>query len=335
MQAIGPRHGNGTTCRCPVLGLRGCVEVSSPSGGNIFWSVLIRLRHHPSPLELAFGLWLSLDCIVLISFLLSITSVALCDWCGAWKGNKLCSNCGQVRYCSKKHQVMSWRSGHKTTCQQPKVYSSVCGPNINETTSMESHKVGSNTLWPELEIIKDESEYSRDMSEDNNTLPISSDSLNLRSSIVDTMNSLSDSFQVNDDKRSWDHFWERIVEAPKQVLRYYRDINAQPVWPVSRGRPSSAVIPNCNYCGGPMCCEFQILPQLLYFFEVDNESDSLDWATIVVLVKSMASTSSMPLISMERSLGSTSTSVSLSAMTSSGRSGELECSVIINLSIKE
>lgn len=29
-------------------------------------------------------------------------------------------------------------------------------------------------------------------------------------------------------------------------------------------------------------CDFQVLPQLLYYFGVENDVDSLDWATIVV-----------------------------------------------------
>ena len=96
-------------------------------------------------------------------------SAALCDWYGTWKGDKLCSSCRQVRYCSEKHQVaelfkcfilvffstnlititflfsfnlliMSWRSGHKTACQQMKVSSPVCGPNKSGATSLESCK---------------------------------------------------------------------------------------------------------------------------------------------------------------------------------------------------
>ncbi|XXG52989.1 hypothetical protein AAC387_Pa03g1171 [Persea americana] len=50
---------------------------------------------------------------------------------------------------------------------------------------------------------------------------------------------------------------------------------------MSSGRPSNADIPKCSYCGGPMCFEFQVLPQLLYYFGVKNDMDSLDWATIV------------------------------------------------------
>ncbi|CAL0328650.1 unnamed protein product [Lupinus luteus] len=202
------------------------------------------------------------------------SGAALCEWCGTWKGDKICSSCRQVRYCSEKHQAVSWRSGHKTACKQMKISSPGSG-----STSLVSQKVGSNNVWPEFEIIiEDESEYNTEISEDN-TLANSSI---LKSRVDDAMNSLMDSFQGDDDKRSWANFQERIAKAPEQVLRYYRNTNAKPIWPVSSGRPSRADIPNCSYCNGPLCCEFQILPQLLYYFGVDNEVDSLDWTTIVV-----------------------------------------------------
>lgn len=112
-----------------------------------------------------------------------------------------------------------------------------------------------------------------------------------------------------------------------QNIRYWRNGGAKPLWPMSSGQPSKADIPKCNYCGGPLCFEFQvctlclykisvkcffyillsylftrsispikldetfgwclfcwwfqILPQLFYYFSVNNEVDSLDWATIV------------------------------------------------------
>nr|XP_029152210.1 programmed cell death protein 2 isoform X3 [Arachis hypogaea] len=203
----------------------------------------------------------------------------LCNWCGTWKGDKLCSSCRQVWYCSEKHQVMSWRSGHKFVCQQMKVSSPIGESNKTGATSLESHKVGSKNVWPEFEIIiEHESEYNTDIPEDNDL----SNSLISKNKIDDTMNSLMDSFQGDDDKKSWVDFQERIAKALEQVLRYYRDTNAKPIWPVSSGRPSNADIPKCSYCGGPRCHEFQILPQLLYYFGVDNEADSLDWASIVV-----------------------------------------------------
>lgn len=43
-----------------------------------------------------------------------------------------------------------------------------------------------------------------------------------------------------------------------QNNRYCRDGSAKPLWPMSSGRPSKADIPNCKYCGGPVCFEFQV-----------------------------------------------------------------------------
>ncbi|KAG4979778.1 hypothetical protein JHK82_033029 [Glycine max] len=175
---------------------------------------------------------------------LCLLSAALCDWCGTWKGDKLCSGCRQARYCSEKHQVMellkcirffsstnliliaflfspnsqvmSWRTGHKIACQQMKVSSPVSGPNKSGTASLDSHKVGSKNLWPEFEItIEDESDYKRDMSEEN-TL---ANSLISRNRTDDTMNSLLDNFQGDDDKKSWASFQQCIAKAPEQVLR--------------------------------------------------------------------------------------------------------------------
>ncbi|KAM7258426.1 hypothetical protein ACFE04_014167 [Oxalis oulophora] len=42
----------------------------------------------------------------------------LCSWCGAWKINKNCGSFKKPSYCSPKHQVMHWRSGHKVECKQ-------------------------------------------------------------------------------------------------------------------------------------------------------------------------------------------------------------------------
>ncbi|KAG5567784.1 hypothetical protein RHGRI_003086 [Rhododendron griersonianum] len=74
---------------------------------------------------------------------------------------------------------------------------------------------------------------------------------------------------------------EKLVIAQRNI-RYCRFERAKPLWPMSSGRPSKNDIPNCSYCGGPRGFEFQILPQLLYYFGVKNDVDSLDWATIVV-----------------------------------------------------
>lgn len=39
----------------------------------------------------------------------------LCEVCGC-RGEKLCSKCRQVHYCSKEHQIVDWKTGHKFVC---------------------------------------------------------------------------------------------------------------------------------------------------------------------------------------------------------------------------
>lgn len=140
----------------------------------------------------------------------------------------------------------------------------------------ETQKVASNHLWPQFEIVNEDECQDKKSECDGFEKSLVSQSQ------VDEVKSLLDAFEVDSDKRSWAAFQERISREPEQVLRYYRLAKTKPLWPVSSGRPSKMDIPRCNYCGGPRACEFQVLPQLLYYFGVENHADSLDWATIVV-----------------------------------------------------
>ncbi|XWS57263.1 hypothetical protein CRYUN_Cryun09bG0159300 [Craigia yunnanensis] len=206
----------------------------------------------------------------------------LCNWCGTWKGDKFCSSCKAARYCSQKHQVMHWRSGHKLECQRLRL-----SPQLSESDAcnggiaqIETQKVASKSLWPEYEMKNEhESEYNTEMSGDD---VHNNNSLVSRNRIDDPMKSLLDNFEGDGDKKSWASFQERIAKASEQVLRYCRSATSKPLWPMLGGRPSKADIPRCSYCGGDLCFEFQILPQLLYYFGVKNDADSLDWATITV-----------------------------------------------------
>ncbi|KAF9607484.1 hypothetical protein IFM89_036081 [Coptis chinensis] len=209
----------------------------------------------------------------------SCAGAALCSWCGTWRGDKVCSSCKSTHYCSKMHQNMHWRSGHKQDCQRMSIslQSSDSKASNDGRTSKEIHKVASSALWPEFEIIiEDESDDTAASECDDLTSLIS------KEQIDDGIESIMDKFEGDDDKKGWASFYERIAKAPEQVLRYSRNAKAKPLWPMSSGRSSNADIPKCHYCDGPLCYEFQILPQLLFYFAVKNDQDSLDWATIVV-----------------------------------------------------
>ncbi|KAF8394612.1 hypothetical protein HHK36_020826 [Tetracentron sinense] len=183
---------------------------------------------------------------------------ALCTWCGTWKGDKVCSSCRKAHYCSEKHQATHWHSGHRIDCRQMSIslLSSESSPSNSRTSSPKMPKaVASSTLWPAFEIInEDECAFDLEVSEDNNY----ASSLVSKDRMDGTVKSLSDNFEGDGDKNSWASFQVRIAKAPEQVLRYCRDAKAKPLWPMSSGRLSKADIPKCNYCGGPLCFEFQV-----------------------------------------------------------------------------
>ncbi|XP_015892022.2 uncharacterized protein LOC107426374 isoform X2 [Ziziphus jujuba] len=209
------------------------------------------------------------------------TAVALCNWCGTWKGTKHCSSCRRAIYCSEKHRVKHCNFGHEPDCKRVRISSqSYDSSHDNSGAAMELQKVACNTLWPEYKIIQeDESAYDTQMSEDN----VCGSSLVPRNRTDESiMSSLLEAFEGDGDRKSWASFEERIGMAPEQILRYCSSTCAKPLWPMSSGQPSKADIPKCRYCNGSLRFEFQILPQLLYYFHVRNDINSLDWATVVV-----------------------------------------------------
>ncbi|KAL6564159.1 hypothetical protein OROMI_015609 [Orobanche minor] len=201
-----------------------------------------------------------------------LTAAALlCSWCGTWKGDKICSVCRRARYCSMKHQAAHWQStnsSHRVFCRQA------------EIAGKESESAAaSNSLWPEYEITnKDECEPDNEIPNDNESVG----ALISRTRADGSVEEFETYFNGEADKRSWASFQDRLSLDPDQILRYSRSTQAKPIWPVSGGRPSEFDIPKCSYCGGKRGFEFQVLPQLLYFFHVEDGVGSLDWATIVV-----------------------------------------------------
>ncbi|KAK8946496.1 hypothetical protein KSP39_PZI006434 [Platanthera zijinensis] len=210
-----------------------------------------------------------------------ITGAPLCCWCGSWKGDKICSSCKSARYCSAKHQSMHWRSGHKNECfkiiNSPGSSPSSIANGKSKVKADKKH--ASSSLWPEYEIII-ENECTMTLKY-RKMIALSLTAFK-NSKMDQTYQFLAERFEADIDKNIWASFQERIVEAPEQVLRYYRDRGAKPLWPLWIGRPSEADIPSCKYCQCPLSFEFQIMPQLLFYFGVKNELDSLDWGTIVV-----------------------------------------------------
>ncbi|KAL4199673.1 hypothetical protein AMTRI_Chr03g146060 [Amborella trichopoda] len=208
----------------------------------------------------------------------------LCTWCGTWKGNKICSGCKQANYCSEKHQMIHWRGGHNNDCNKTGASPQSVGCSSRCKTSSKaspivSNKVASASQWPEYEIInEDESAF---FMEDMEAKGLET-SLVSQNHMDGALQSLVDKFVGSNDRESWASFQSRIALAPEQVMRYCREVDSKPLWPSLNSRPMDADIPTCEHCGSRRGFEFQVLPQLLYYFHVKNDDDSIDWATIVI-----------------------------------------------------
>lgn len=75
-------------------------------------------------------------------------------------------------------------------------------------------------------------------------------------------------------------FRKVCTREPDQVLRYYKK-GGDPLW-ISKPSPSLCrqliQIPSCEFCNAPRQFEFQLMPQMLNYFEEDD----IDWGTVLI-----------------------------------------------------
>lgn len=184
--------------------------------------------------------------------------VNLCNICGCLS-EKQCSKCKKVYYCSRHHQILDWKEGHKKECE-----SKVC----NLRTSK--------MLFDEWEIITETEEISQVHTTDEEELQ-KFEQLQIEGktgTMVDTPESDLETHAVSDNDKCFSKFQKRVEHNPDQVIRYKR--GGQPLW--ISADPIPEKIPDCEACKGPRQFEFQIMPQMLsYLKEVD-----IDWGILAV-----------------------------------------------------
>lgn len=227
----------------------------------------------------------------------------MCTWCGTWKATNVCGGCKQVQYCTRSHQLAHWRGGHDIFCRsaQAELASQSRDATRDAVQAMVQEvftrvRVSSgivsgesDKLWPEMELTVGEEE---ELSSPTSNVP-TTDAQQLLEEYERRRVHNGEEFSATDmqdvdescaEQQHWAAFQARLSKAPDQVLRHCRAPGAKPLWPSLDGQPKEGNVPPCANCGGPRMFEFQLLPQLLYFLGVQNETenDSLDWATIAV-----------------------------------------------------
>uniref|UniRef100_A0A131YHP9 Pre-rRNA-processing protein TSR4 n=1 Tax=Rhipicephalus appendiculatus TaxID=34631 RepID=A0A131YHP9_RHIAP len=190
----------------------------------------------------------------------------ICAVCGAL-GDKTCSKCHSRHYCSKSHQILDWRDGHKARCN------SQCTDGCERTSA---------PLFPEYELVTETEDDACDDDEDCKTDEERlADYRQYLTSHPECSSGGGDLADLNKmaatckDKAFW-KFKMTIAKAPDQVLRY--SLGGMPLLVASRGGPQS--VPCCS-CGSERQFEFQVLPQLLNSI-TEPAVDSLDWGTLLV-----------------------------------------------------
>lgn len=206
-------------------------------------------------------------------------AVSTCVVCGC-AGAKSCSACHKAKYCSKDHQILDWKAGHKQACKKLS--------NVDEKM-VDSSVVSEKLLFPELEIViepEDLTTDSRELSNDGEMqnyekwVSVEPPQLQNDSEVQGDLNEMAFSDKMVD--KQFLTFKKRVQHNPDQVLRY--DKGGKPLWVTSDVEAKPPQIPDCE-CGAERQFEFQILPQLLCHLGLGTDgsnNDNIDWGTLVV-----------------------------------------------------
>jgi len=191
----------------------------------------------------------------------------VCVVCGV-RGPKQCGKCHDRNYCTKAHQLLDWKAGHKASCSK----------------EVDKEQYTSEFLLPEFEIVTEPEE------EEGKEVPEKSEAERLeefQQFVEEKGGALlgedggTDGFfdeSLNEDKQ-YKKFMKRIKQEPEQVIRYQR--GGDPLWVSTNNIPQPADIPPCS-CGSVRQFEVQILPQLLNHLGLDTVGDSIDWGTLAI-----------------------------------------------------
>ncbi|XP_042523681.1 programmed cell death protein 2 isoform X1 [Dipodomys spectabilis] len=186
----------------------------------------------------------------------------LCRVCGCL-GPKTCSRCHQAHYCSKEHQMLDWRLGHKQACAQ------LVSDNLDHTVP--DH----NFLFPEFEIvIETEDEIMPEVVD-------KEDDSEITGSMGEALEEELDSMAKHESREDqvFQNFKTQIALEPEQILRYGRGV--EPMWISGENIPQEKDIPHCP-CGAKRIFEFQVMPQLLNHLKADRLGKSVDWGVLAV-----------------------------------------------------
>ncbi|KAJ1966469.1 hypothetical protein GGI12_000044 [Dipsacomyces acuminosporus] len=205
----------------------------------------------------------------------------VCTVCGL-AGTKACSKCHSRYYCSREHQIADWDAGHRSHCSGE-------GATGKGQPDTEHKRKLERMLYPEQVIASEEEAYVDD-NEDEGSDDEDEDTEGIKpedGALVPVTNEKVEDSQVDVD-HAFLLFQRRIQQNADQVIRYARaPESAQPSEPLfvsDNNKPEAGKdVPKCGACGASREFEFQIMPQMLNFLDVDSvDPTSIDWGTLLI-----------------------------------------------------
>ncbi|XP_031848269.2 zinc finger protein RP-8 [Nomia melanderi] len=203
--------------------------------------------------------------------------VKTCHVCGIYAPTH-CSKCKLINYCCRTHQIFDWKCGHKESC----------GTNKQPTKN-------SKFLFPEYEIVI-ESEDDKECNNENNAEKEEEEIRTYKKMVdegeagtfqnEDVQNELLSMCNQKEDE-VFSEFRLTIDKDPDQILRYDR---GGKVLYISEENQINE-IPKCSECDQERQFEFQIMPQLLNFLELENALKCIDWGILAIFTCTNSCTS--------------------------------------------
>lgn len=193
------------------------------------------------------------------------SSQPMCAICSLY-GDKKCSGCHNVCYCSKEHQVYDWKCcGHKAICKEGNV-----GLPVKNKFLFEEYEV---VIEQEPTKLKEETDKAYDIDESRLK------DLMKEQPIDKKLEKEFSKATANTVDEYFDKFKKRIKREPNQIIRYC--LGGTPLWVSSENIATENDIPDCQ-CGSKRQFEFQVLPQMLNYLGIETTVDSIDWGILCV-----------------------------------------------------